>query len=167
MAGVGSAAFMLPGAELDTASREILLVEYQKAQDSAEHHDGLVGSFTALWVGSAVLMGFVLSGLASRHAHQERVVMLFLVGLGAGVTLLVAWWVFSASKMKRTKYDRCKDIEKLLGMEQHSTLTEPTTWWKSHWQTVAYILLMAGFFAAWMALLVSVLGGHSEAPTHW
>jgi hypothetical protein len=38
----------------------VLLVEYGKAQDSAEHHDNLVWSIASLnWVGSAVLLGFV------------------------------------------------------------------------------------------------------------
>lgn len=39
--------------------REALLVEYQKTQDSAQHHDVLVWSITSLnWIGSALLMGF-------------------------------------------------------------------------------------------------------------
>ena len=62
--------------------REVLLVEYQKAQDSAEHHDVVVGNVTSLWLGSAILMGFVLTALASKHPDRYRVVLTMLIVLG-------------------------------------------------------------------------------------
>lgn len=46
-----------------TRDHAALLVEYQKAQDSAEHHDRRIANLTSLWVGTAVLMGFVLCAL--------------------------------------------------------------------------------------------------------
>jgi hypothetical protein len=53
-----------------TAGPDALLVEYQKAQDSAEHHDGRIANVTSLWVGTAVLMGFVLSALTKKGRHM-------------------------------------------------------------------------------------------------
>jgi hypothetical protein len=58
-----------PGVMPEPTTNEILLVEYQKAQDSAEHHDNLVGSVTSLWLGSAVLIGRRLRPVAEPSAH--------------------------------------------------------------------------------------------------
>jgi hypothetical protein len=137
---------------VDLVDREILLVEYQKAQDSAEHHDNLVGSVTSLWLGSAIFIGFVLSGLASRHAAHYKIVLYLVIALGMFLTFLVWTWADRASKLKKLKYDRCKEIEQALGMEQHLRVGEARSW-----QDYAYTILLALLFAAWAVLLVDVV----------
>ena len=135
----------------DPVDREILLVEYQKAQDSAEHHDNLVGAVTSLWLGSAIFIGFVLSGLASSDAAQFKVVLYFVIALGMLLTVLVGTWADRATKLKKLKYNRCKEIEGVLGMKQHLRVDEGRPW-----QDGAYLLLLALLFAAWVVLLVDV-----------
>ena len=137
--------------EYQRVRREVLLVEYQKTQDSAEHHDSLVGSVTALWLGSAVLIGFVLSALGEKHAHHYKAVMILLIALGICLTIMTAWWALRAGKIKRKKYARCKEIERELGMRQHLMISPQQVF-----QTVAYVLLMALFLAAWAVLLARV-----------
>jgi hypothetical protein len=136
---------------VDPADREILLVEYQKAQDSAEHHDNLVGNVTSLWLGSAVFIGFVLSGLASRDAAHYKTVLYLVIALGMFLTFLVWTWAGRASKLKKRKYDRCKEIERTLGMKQHLQVGEAR-----RWQDYAYTTLLLLLLAAWAALLVDV-----------
>ncbi len=47
-----------------TRRHQILLVEYQTAQDSAEHHDALLWNVTAIiWGANLVLIGFVLQSI--------------------------------------------------------------------------------------------------------
>lgn len=47
-----------------TPDRDALLVEYQAAQDSAQHHDLLVWNITSiLWASSLVLLGLVLTAM--------------------------------------------------------------------------------------------------------
>jgi hypothetical protein len=71
------------------SERDAQLVEYQKAQDSAEHHDGRVANVTNLWVGTAVLMGFVLNALTTKHAaHNLWWVLLPIASLGIGLTFM-------------------------------------------------------------------------------
>lgn len=135
----------------DRADREVLLVEYQKAQDSAEHHDNLVGSVTSLWLGSAIFIGFVLSGLASRQAAHYKTVLYLVIALGMFLTFLVWTWANRASKLKKLKYDRCKEIEQALGMKQHLRVGPAR-----RWQDYAYTALLVLLLAAWAVLLVDV-----------
>jgi len=105
--------------------KDILLVEYQKAQDSAEHHDRL------LWTTAALILGGMaaLFGLAiGRDAWRAQRWIVPLIGL-----LLCAALVFfprTFRHIRKKKYDRCKVIERELGMEQHSQLQDdyPPAW---------------------------------------
>src|SRR3954447_23779614 len=105
---------------IDDARREILLVEYQKAQDSAEHHDDQVWTVTTLnWVGSAVLMGFVLSGLSGHLSLSHKLVLLSVSCVGILLSALVWIWARQLRRVKGQKYARCQQIERQLGMRQH------------------------------------------------
>jgi hypothetical protein len=137
---------------VDRSDRGVLLVEYQKAQDSAEHHDNLVGSVTSLWLGSAIFIGFVLSGLASTNADHYKPVLYLVIVLGMFLTFLVWTWAGRASKLKNQKYDRCKEIEGILGMKQHLAVGEAR-----RWQDYAYTILLLLLFAAWTVLLIDVV----------
>jgi hypothetical protein len=56
-----------------------------------------------------------------------------------------------ASKLKKLKYDLCKEIEQTLGMEQRLRVGEAR-----RWQDYAYIILLMLLLAAWVVLLVDV-----------
>lgn len=133
--------------------REVLLVEYQKAQDSAEHHDGLVWNITSLnWVGSAVLMGFVLNGIGAHPTTSQKVALLSLAAVGFVLSCLVWRWVLQSRRVKVAKYERCQEIEKELGMTQHSSLNYPPGS-----QTREYAGLMVVFLTAWLVLIAVVV----------
>jgi hypothetical protein len=132
--------------------REVLLVEYQKAQDSAEHHDNLVGSVTSLWLGSAIFIGFVLTGLGSGDAAHYKSVLYPVIALGVFLTVLVWTWAKRAGETKVQKYGRCKEIERTLGMKQHLRVGEARSW-----QDPAYATLLGLLLFAWVALLVEVV----------
>jgi hypothetical protein len=133
--------------------REVLLVEYQKAQDSAEHHDGLVFNTTSLnWVGSAVLMGFVLNGIDAHPTTSHKVALLSIAAVGFLLSYFVWRWVRQLRKTKVAKYNRCKEIEKELGMTQHSSLQ-----YRAGSQTHDYEVLMSAFLTAWVVVAVVVI----------
>jgi hypothetical protein len=108
------------------AERDALLVEYQKAQDSAEHHDGRVANVTNLWVGTAVLMGFVLNALTTKHAaHDHWWVLVLLAAIGIDLTVMAWLWSERANELKVQKYARCKELELELGLHQHIAVGKP------------------------------------------
>lgn len=103
--------------------KEILLVEYQKAQDSAEHFDQL------LWV----VIGLLMTGMAGllaippsdKISCESDWMRFYPPVLGIIVSVLLFYFVDSFRAFRRQKYERCKVIEGLLGMEQHSKLKNP------------------------------------------
>lgn len=103
--------------------KDVLLVEYQKAQDSAEHHDQL------LWVAVGLLASGMAVLLAIPPGHRQPCDSLWArfypPVFGLLLSLLLFYMVYSFSSIRRQKYDRCKVIEGILGMEQHSKLKFP------------------------------------------
>jgi hypothetical protein len=136
------------------AEQEALLVEYQKAQDSAEHHDDRVHNVTTLWVGTAVLMGFVLNALTTEGAaHDHWWVLVLIAAIGIFLTVMAWLWSERANALKRLKYARCKELERELGLHQHREVGDP--WRGQDW---AYRALVGFFVAGWLGLLADVLG---------
>lgn len=133
--------------------REVLLIEYQKAQDSAQHHDTLVWTITSLnWIGSAILMGFVIEKIGTHINVYLKTALLSISIVGITLSLCVWLWSRRTREVKVAKYKRCKVIEGILGMEQHSKLE-----YKGGSQTTEYAALMLLFLAAWVVLIVMVV----------
>lgn len=129
---------------------EQLLVEYQAAQSSAEHHDGLVWSITGVvWGASFILLGFLLQQ-ADKPQLKHIVALVSILG----VLMNVKVWVFTyqLAAVKKHKYDRCKAIERQLGLEQHSTLVYP-----SGQQKQFYSVVMIVFIVVWVVVAVTAL----------
>ena len=127
--------------------RDTLLVEYQKAQDSAEHHDSLVWSVSSIvFGGMLVLIGFSLDHLADKSSELP----VLCIGL-LGILLTVSLWFFQSDlrSIKRKKYRRCIEIEKRLGMEQHSKLDHP-----EGRQTIIYKCILIAFALFWIFVLL-------------
>jgi hypothetical protein len=128
---------------------DVLLVEYQAAQDSAQHHDNLVWTTTGIiWGSSLVLLGFVLANLTT---SPLKLVITALSALG----LLLCAFVWTAAvqfgSVKSQKYNRCKEIEQLLGLKQHSELQ-----YKSRAQRTLYAVTMSAFVVTWIVVLLTV-----------
>jgi hypothetical protein len=126
-----------------------LLVEYQAAQDSAQHHDQLVWSITSiLWASSLVLLGLVLT--AMRQPGLQ--VPLTAAGLIALVLTTYLWRCARQLRaVKIQKYKRCVAIERELGLHQHSSLSYP-----SGSQTAGYSVVMSLFMLVWLVVIVFV-----------
>lgn len=129
--------------------RDVLLVEYQAAQDSAHHHDQLVWSITSiLWASTLLLFGLVVA--ASRQPDLELPLTATAV---LAVILTIYLWrcVRQLRAFKVQKYKRCVMIEGELGMEQHSKIQYP-----SGSQTTGYSLVMSVFLFLWLLLIVLI-----------
>ena len=104
------------GEPLTDNERNILLVEYQKAQDSAQHHDSLIWtSGGILWGASLVLIALVVGGL-----HERRPTALF-VGISLFAMLLQGFhWIMAETynAVKNRKYERCREIEAKINEEK-------------------------------------------------
>ena len=121
----------MPSFKGQKASRAELLVEYESAQSSAQHHDGLVWTVTnVLWALSFALFGFVVS-LLDKERLMSLVpfrVLLTLVCF-VGFSLPAYAWVFARqlARLRNSKYARCKTIERKLGLRNHSDVNHPKT----------------------------------------
>lgn len=136
--------------EQTPAEPSLLVVEYQKAQDSAQHHDTLAWSSIAVFLAANVaLLSLVLKDL--QRCSEFRLAFSVLAALGMALSL-VAWrnW-FLFNGIKRQKYDRCKALEAGFGFRQHSSLKYPAG--SQHWLVSTIIIL---FCLIWVALIVYV-----------
>lgn len=141
--------------ELTLEQRQTFLVEYTAAQASAEHHDTLVWTVSSLnWAGSALLMGLVLGKEDGPHRLAVRLALCSLCLVGIALAALVWRWALQMRAVKIVKYERCKALEALLGMSQHSGLRYPVGA-----QTKAYALLMLLFLGAWLIVMHAVILG--------
>lgn len=133
-----------------SASPEILLTEYKAAQASAEHHDRLVWTVTSIvWAGNLALIGFILK---NPMTGWSGIISLFLCAIGILITQF-AWNAQGEFRYARNlKYSRCKEIEKILGMNHHLALE-----WKTKSQTDKYSLIMKLFLVAWVCVVISIL----------
>ena len=125
------------------------LVEYQTAQDSAQHHDNLVWTTSGLiWGSSLVLLGFVLDNLSNQPNK------LFILGLSLlSILMYIALLIFSCqfADIKRQKYNRCKEIEEELKLKQHSSLK-----YEGGVQRVFYIIINSVFIIFWILVMLKV-----------
>ena len=92
---------------------------------SREHHDNFVGNVTSLWLGSAVLMGFILTcaRFKPRGASQDPADP---ADPGRGVTHRPCLDMGRACKRpgKSRNTPAAREIEKLLGMRQHTDVSD-------------------------------------------
>jgi len=130
-------------------TEQSLLVEYQAAQASAEHHDSLVWSVTnILWAASLVVFSFVLTKLGQPNL-KGLLSVLSLIGV-----LLISYAWFCAlqfSFIRNQKYKRCKVIEQKLGLKQHTELDHPV-----YFQRVLYAVLFMVMVVGWIFLIVFI-----------
>jgi uncharacterized membrane protein len=129
--------------------RKVLLTEYQAAQSSAQHHDQLLWIVTSIvWGGSLALMGIILN--RPMPGLLGVISSFFLCVLGS----ILIVFVWSAQRqfrhLKNQKYERCKEIERELGMLHHLAT-------KAGSQTEWYNVIMTLFLVAWLLVAMSVL----------
>lgn len=126
---------------------EVLLVEYGKAQDSAQHHDTIVWSVISItWAAELVLLGFVVSSLGN---IRLRIIITALCFLGAFMVAF-QWYVQKLSRtVRKQKYDRCKEIEEQLGMSQNRSLKYPAGIQTRLLQMVCLLFLIAWATVFW------------------
>ena len=129
---------------------QALLVEYQAAQDSAQHHDNLVWTTTGIiWGAGLVLIGFVIQNMNDPRLELSVIVVSVLA-----ILLLVYLWVMALQlgAVRNQKYARCKEIEKKLRLEQHSKLR-----YSNRVGRIFYGIVMVVFIAAWAVILATML----------
>jgi ABC-type uncharacterized transport system permease subunit len=127
--------------------QEVLLTEYKAAQSSAEHHDRLVWTVASIvWAGSLTLMGIILKRSSDLFDIISSIILCFL-----GLFLSVFVWTVQSQfrRLKKQKYDRCKQIEIVLGMNHHLLIK-----WKEGLQTKAFRVIMMLFIVAWLCFLL-------------
>lgn len=105
--------------------RKNLLVEYQMAQDSAQHHDNLYWAIiTLIWGSMLVMLGFIVKSInpVDNDDALNQSILLLISIIGVFLTFFVCVATYVLINVKRDKYERCIQIEKKLKMKQHSEL---------------------------------------------
>ena len=127
-----------------------LLVEYQSAQDSAQHHDLLIWTITGvIWGAGLVLIGFVIQNINNPRLKLP-VISTCILAILLLIYLLIM--VFQFGSVRNQKYARCKEIEKVFHFEQHSKLR-----YKNWIGRIFYYLIMVAFITTWVLILATVL----------
>lgn len=134
-----------------------LFTEYEKAQDSAEHHDRLVWEVSSIIFGCmAILIGQIVTNLSDIPCE-----LLILIGvLGIALCLFLLICVLSFRNIKEQKYKRCREIENYLN-ENH--LKNPKSKMKNHSglfylpniQLTMYIFVLVIFLVIWIMILTT------------
>jgi hypothetical protein len=94
--------------EEDKIKREVRLVEYQKAQDSAEHHNNLVWTLTNLGIGLSLIILYVSWTDKSIDSYIKE----GLLFIGCLIFMYFSSIIENSNKKKNEKYKLCQDIEK-------------------------------------------------------
>jgi len=132
---------------------QCFLVEYQKAQDSAEHHDTLLWTVTSiLWAAIVLLLGSALDAVG--ESGKQLLVTMYSV-LGIGLTLTSAAFVFLLNHIKNQKYARCKELEERWGFTQHKGLNYP------RWLPMKIIYLLVTIY---LIVLWGIIIGKNDLP---
>ncbi len=131
----------------NSGDKEVLLVEYQKSQDSAQHHANMAWySVNLTYAGSLILLGLVVNNISNITMLQ----LLPLAFLGIILPIVAMLTEVKFSNVEKQKYDRCKDIENELKMEQHTKLRRSRIN-----LLVIYRILSFCFIFVWAVLLIS------------
>jgi hypothetical protein len=128
-----------------------LRVEYQKAQDSAEHHDSLLWYVTSIvWSGNLIVLGQIAT---CTKTHLSGILIPICI-LALVLNLFLWAAAFQFRWIKKQKYKHCKEIEddKHLGMlGQHRNLCYPPG---VMWTLYCFVMLL--FLIVWFLLLFMV-----------
>ena len=119
--------------------KDALIVEYQKAQESAEHYDKLIWTVTSIFITViAVILGYSFN-------KELSIIKLSFNIIGAlGIILFLFTIIKHMHHIKNVKYKRCKEIEDMLAMKQHNMIQKKAT-------------MITGFLAIKL-LLIFVIG---------
>jgi len=93
--------------EPEDIAREIRLIEYQKAQDSAEHHNNLMWTLIATGIGFSITILYLV--WTQSLDIFTKLIFLF---IGSFVLFYFSFIIEVSNENKRMKYNICKEIEK-------------------------------------------------------
>ena len=121
-------------------------IEYQKAQDSAEHHDNLLWTVTSIiWAGNLVLLGFVLNNITDPNL---RFFLTLLSILGIILVTCMCVFAFLFTSIRNQKYERCKRLEETLKFTQHNALKCP-----KYVQRILSTIIDVAFILIWVSVI--------------
>jgi hypothetical protein len=110
----------------DTQDIATLLIEYEQAQSSAQHHDALVWTVSNTLLAISIgLFGFMMNAVdkeSVRCASGYIGLVIFTAIVGIALVIFANGFSRQLASVKCQKYSRCRVIEKRLGMRQHSSL---------------------------------------------
>ncbi len=111
-----------PEEPLNSDQQAALRIEYQLAQQSAEHHDRQAWTI----VNGIAAISFIVAGLVIQRLGDGSIrwLITFLACFFIFVAVSAAQIAIKFSDVKRQKYARCCRIEEILNLEQHRKLVQ-------------------------------------------
>ena len=134
-------------------NRDRTELEYQTAQDSAQHHDQLIWSTAGIvWGASLILLGFVLSGLTDDQGRIVRTIIAVF-----GLILIGVVWSFALiwRGVRNRKYEACWAIEEQGGFQQRHHSRERRDYPKRS-MTILHGLVSVLFIGVWLLVIISL-----------
>ena len=134
----------------ETADNDFLKIEYQKAQDSAEHHTNLGWTVISITcAGSLVLLGLVLNNITK---SDITIILIVLAVLGIVLSITMNLTDRKLGRVARQKYERCRCLEELFQGKQHQELHSP----KPSMRLLVNIVTLS-LAATWVSVLLFVI----------
>lgn len=128
---------------MNKREENILLIEYKKSQDSAEHYNTLSWTISSIFLaGLFTLIGYLLSFSESLKSNELKILntlgltasdALAFFGMLTAVLLLIFIW--QHREIRNKKYNRCKNIEEYIKinnkqiMNQHTNVDKINKWY--------------------------------------
>jgi len=133
-----------------TRKEQILLTEYKKSQDSAEHFSTLAWTVISIFLAGSFL-------LITKVSNMSKCIAIYSSILSLASTIVVWYFVMDFRGLMKIKYERCKEIEKYFKiLDQHTR----TKYYKRIPQKYFIAVLMLLLILFWVCLLITKLVGY-------
>ncbi|MFA7708074.1 MAG: hypothetical protein WCX73_03930 [Candidatus Pacearchaeota archaeon] len=143
------------------------LVEYQKAQDSAEHYNSMIWTLMALGIASSLTILHIF--WTNRPEIIYSLIMLF---TGAFILFYFSYLIEGAHEKKRLKYSICKKIEKENGFLGQNLETDNLLISRNKYGISIFRIMKITLFGLYFLTIITGLGsavieGKASSPITW
>jgi len=132
---------------------ERISLEYQKAQDSAEHYDTMVWTLISLGIVASALILYQVWSKNEYNPHG-----LLLLFMGAFILFYFSYLIESANEKKNLKYAVCKKIEREYNFIGQNILVEELPLAKTNYRGIRLLRIMKFLLSAIYFLAILTYG---------
>jgi hypothetical protein len=142
--------------DVDERTRRLLILEYEQAQESAEHHDSLMWEVTSIiWGAATLLIGFIVEAICNGNIAVQMVISATAV-LGLVLTWFSYYLIRRNNQRMNELYLVCQRIECKLSLQYSIHCEAKKTAHERKWvgaQKRLYLIISIFFSVVWLLIL--------------